>query len=226
MSVLRRLTVDRATGELIENAAVEPLRISEESMQRKITGGPQDIVTTFVYKANPSVMDIDLKHPLPMPFDYFRHGMLLCLAARPYCLIDVEVPNRARADTLLTLRDEMAEIARAGWAEITTRAVSTVVPLPPVPCRGEARRLLKEAQRADSELQRIIAAKKQELDPSYSRRTAKSSASPKVYVDGRDLPLADSQGGLGSPPGEPAVEEGTEESDQHSQLPRGDRRVP
>ena len=151
--------------------------------------------------------DTDLKHPLPLPFDQFKLGMLLCLAARPYCLVDVEVPNMARADTLLTLRDEMAEIARAAWAEDTTCAVSTVVPLPPVPGRGEARRLLKEAQRAGPELQRIIAAEKQELDPNYSRRTAKSSAGSKVYVDGRDLPLADSQGGLSSPPGEPAVDE-------------------
>ena len=59
-SVIRRLTVDRVTGELIGVVAVEPLKMSEEFMQRRIAGGPRDIVTTFVYRANPTVADTDL----------------------------------------------------------------------------------------------------------------------------------------------------------------------
>ena len=135
-------------------------------------------------------------------------------------MIDVEVLNRARADTLLTLLDAMAEIAHAAWAEDTTCAVSTVVPSPPVPGRGEARRLLKEAQCADPELRRIIAAKKQELDPNYSRRTARSSAGAKVYVDGRDLPEAEIQEGPNLHKKKPTVDEEKDEFDVHSRLPK------
>ena len=47
-SVIRRLTMDRVTRELIEDVAVESLKMSEEFMQRRIAGGPRDIVATFV----------------------------------------------------------------------------------------------------------------------------------------------------------------------------------
>ena len=205
---MRRLTIDRVTGELIEDIPLEPFRMSEESTHAKIVGGPRDIITTLVYKASPTADDPPLKYPLPMTLRQFKSGMQLCLVAHPYSMVDVEVLNRASADTLLALRDEMAEIARAAWAEDITCAVSTVHPLPPVPGRGETRRLLKEAQRADPELQLIIAATKQELDPSYSRRTAKSAARAKVYVVGRDLPTAEMQESPDALPAGPEAGEG------------------
>ena len=47
-SVVRRLTIDRVTGELIEDIPLEPFRMSEESTHAKIAGGPRDLVTTLV----------------------------------------------------------------------------------------------------------------------------------------------------------------------------------
>ena len=140
---------------MLEDVAIEP-GIPDVLLQRKIPGGPVKLLTTLVYRTDYALGEqsdsgldaatqrAELKYPLHLIPAEFEASMTLCQMARPYSLVDVCLPNCARAaataasepERLLAIsegssvRAAMAEVAQAAWSEDTNSKGEGLVPLP------------------------------------------------------------------------------------------------
>ena len=157
---------------------------------------------TLVYRADfarDDVPDLDkvtrlaeLRYPLHLSPAEIEAGMVVCLMSQPYSMLDVELPNCARAATIpgtvLAVREDMARVAQEAWEEDTSSEGLKQVPLPEHYGSAVTRKLLMPARRESADHGPIIGKKKKALNPQYFRRVRKPVYRVGARITGEEAP--------------------------------------